>query len=107
MAEAFPALTTIDSVNISLEIAYRELIVLDLTEGLSSDQQEGVDILRNCLSVLRRVLEANEFVTDGYNMQVTSDGMIGRPRITIPEHSLINLLENNFTVHQMGLWEFQ
>ena len=78
----------IDSVVFSLEIAYRELIVLDLTEGLSSDQREGMEITRNCLSVLRRLQVANDYSNDN-RARVTSDGRVGRPMIVIPEQSLI------------------
>ena len=39
----------LDSLAVSLEIAYRVLIVLDLTEKLSSVQKEGVEIVRLCL----------------------------------------------------------
>ena len=91
----------IDSVVFSLEIAYRELIVLDLTEGLSSDEREGMEITRNCLSVLRRLQVANDYSNDN-RARVTSDGRVGRPMIVIPEQSLINLLDNHFTVHQIA-----
>ena len=72
--------------------------IYDLTEGLSSDQKEGMEITRNCLSVLWRLQVANDCSKDN-RMRVTSDGRVGRPMIVIPWQSLINLLENHFTVH--------
>ncbi len=92
---------TIDSIVVSLKIAYRKLIVVDLTEGLSSDRREGMEIMRNCLSVLQRLHVANDYSNDN-RVRVTCDGRVGRPMIVIPEQSLINLLENHFTVHQIA-----
>ena len=39
----------------SLETAYRELVVLDLTEQLAPGQHEGMEIVRSCLLMLRNL----------------------------------------------------
>ena len=51
--------SVLDSLIVSLEIAYRELVVLDLTEELSSVQTEGVEIVRSCLFTLRSIEPSN------------------------------------------------
>lgn len=89
--------STVESLIVSLEVALRELIVVELTEGLSVDQRDGLEITRNCLSFLRQLQDRSNY-TFSHRLQVTSDGRVGRPVIVIPERSLINLLENRFTV---------
>ncbi len=51
---------TIDSFIVSLEIAYRELMVLELTEQLTLHQIEGTEIVRSCLSTLRAIQDFNQ-----------------------------------------------
>ncbi len=92
----------LDSLIVSLEIAYRELIVLDLTEELSLAQKEGVDIVRSCLITLREVHEFNLFSENPPITLVSRIGIVGRPRYEIPEHNLRFLLENRFTVPQIA-----
>ena len=88
-----------------MEIAYRELVVLDLTEELSSVQKEGVEIVRSCLCTLRSMEEFTELSEVSERPQIvlaSHTGVVGRPKYIIPEHNLIFLLENRFSVPQIA-----
>ena len=44
---------TLESISISIELAYRELVVLDLANELNNEQKEAIDIVRRCISDMR------------------------------------------------------
>ena len=41
---------TLESISVSTELAYRELVVLDLANELNNKQKEAIDIVRRCLA---------------------------------------------------------
>uniref|UniRef100_A0A1X7VHE2 Uncharacterized protein n=1 Tax=Amphimedon queenslandica TaxID=400682 RepID=A0A1X7VHE2_AMPQE len=45
---------------ISLELPYREIVVPDLTEALTEDQKEAVDIIRQCLVTTKEIEKLNQ-----------------------------------------------
>ena len=42
----------LNSLTISFEIVYRELVVLELTDELSSVHKEGAEIVKSCLNAI-------------------------------------------------------
>lgn len=96
--------SALDSIVVSLEIAYRELMVLDLTEQLSSSQREGAEKVRLCTTVLRDIqnsYQVSRVSRPSIPPSVTS-GVVGRPRYEIPEETLVFFLENRFSVPQIA-----
>ena len=59
---------TLDSFVVSLELAYRELVVLDTTAQLSLPQKESCDIIRKSLASLRMLQDTNHHsqMLEGY-----------------------------------------
>lgn len=45
---------------LSVELAYRELVVLDLTEVLTDIQKEAIDIIRQCLVTTKEIKRLNQ-----------------------------------------------
>ena len=89
---------------VSVELAYRELAVLELTNQLSTEQKEAVNIVRQCLHLIRQLqllTEVSQLHTPSVVVAVAA-GAVGRPRHKIPEDSLEMLLENRFTVPQIA-----
>ena len=87
---------------ISLELAYREL-VLDLTEILTEEQKEAVDIIRQCLVTTKEIQRLNQLSECCGTAAVIQSGVVGRPMYHISEQSLEFLLESNFTVPQISI----
>ena len=54
----------LDSFIVSLEIVYRELVVLETTSQLSTSQSEATKIVRNCLSSLRCLNEQRTYLIE-------------------------------------------
>lgn len=52
--------STLDSLCVSLQTAYRELVVLDLTDHLTSGQRDGMEMVRSCLSTLRNLQDLSQ-----------------------------------------------
>ena len=94
----------VDSLAVSLEIAYRELIILDLTEELSSFQKEGVENVRFCLKTVREIQRLNQLSGSKRPSRAlcVHTGAVGRPRYEISKPNLIFLLENRFSVPQIA-----
>ena len=88
---------------ISLELAYRELVVLDLTEILTEEQKEAVDIIRQCLVTTKEIERLNQLSECCGTAAVIQSGVVGRPMYHISEQSLEFLLESNFTVPQISI----
>ncbi len=96
--------SALDSLVFCLETAYRELLVLDLTEELSPDQMEGLEIVRSCLGIVRAMQRLSQSLVSRRSSRAvcTHTGAVGRPRYEIPESNLTFLLENRFTVPQIA-----
>ena len=87
--------SVLDSLIVSLEIAYRELVVLDLTEELSSVQTE---IVRSCLFTLRSIEESTQVSerpqtvfarTDVCIWGAASDGLLVNPQKPHPSFQVV------------------
>lgn len=91
---------------LSVELAYRELVVLDLTEVLTDIQKEAIDIIRQCLVTTKEIERLNQ-LTELRSHTSTANfvycGTVGQPMYDISEQSLAFLLESNFTVPQISL----
>ena len=90
------SLSTLDSLCVSLETAYRELVVLDLTEQLAPGQHEGMEIVCSYLSTLRNLQDLSQLAE--YNQPVSQARAFGRPSYEICEENLAFLLESRFSV---------
>ncbi len=99
MAEKIPE-DTLDSFIMSVELVYRELIVLDATDQLNSEQQVETDIIRSSLSTFRslRDLRHMEEYYSISQVQSLRTRFIGRPRFQIPREQLSL---NRFSVPQI------
>ena len=86
--------------SLTVELAYRELVVLDLTEDLNSTQREIIDIVRQCLMISREL----NILTESSEPPsfIIHSGTVGRPRYEISQSSLELLQENRFTVPQIA-----
>ena len=94
---------TLDYFIVSLELAYRELIVLDTTLQLSPIQQQATTKVRNCLSTLKSLQELRSFSHNSARSQLPLvTGMVGRPSFEIPCEQLSYLIENQFSVPQIA-----
>ena len=94
---------TLDSYIVSLELAYRELIVLDTTTQLNSSQRSAVNTLRSSLVELCDLQEtACHQLYFQASSRPISCGIVGRPRFDVPSHKLAFLIENRFTVPQIA-----
>ena len=91
---------------LSVELAYRELVVLDLTEVLTDIQKEAIDIIRQCLVTTKKIERLNQLTelrSHTSTANLVCSGTVGRPMYDISEQSLAFLLESNFTVPQISL----
>lgn len=94
---------TLDYFIVSLELVYRELIVLETTSQLSPVQQQATANVRNCLSTLRSLQELHSVSQNSSRSHLpVLTGMIGRPSFVIPCEQLSYLIENRFSVPQIA-----
>ena len=98
---------TLDFFLLSIELAYRELLVLDITGHLTQSQGEALEMVRRCFVIIKelerlghRQLQDSSAPIDSVTLVHT--GAVGRPRYDIPDHSLELLLEKRFTVPQIS-----
>ena len=95
---------TRDSIEFFLISIELELVALELTGELSTQEKEGTDIVRQCLYLIRQLqltTQQSEVCTPS-TVVVIHTGSVGRPRYEIPEESLEMLIENRFTVPQIA-----
>ncbi|XP_019853028.1 PREDICTED: uncharacterized protein LOC109582628 [Amphimedon queenslandica] len=88
----------------NIELAYRELVAIELLDELSAEQREGIDLVRQCLCVIRQIQLSTQLseVSSSPTAVVCYTGEVGRPRYEIPEDTLEMLIENRFTVPQIA-----
>ena len=93
----------LDSYQLQLELAYRELIAMELIGELSDQQEPTLGLVREALSIVQSILERNDQdIQRGYQASVVHEGSIGRPRFDVPRNQLACLLEKRFTVPQIA-----
>lgn len=96
---------TLDAFIVGLELAYRELVVLDTMSPMSTSQREACDIVRSSLVSLRAVQESNTYTAISRSRMFASPihtGCVGRPCINVPMEQLVFLIEHNFSVPQIS-----
>ena len=95
---------TLKSISISIELAYRELVVLDLANELNNKQKEAIDIVRRCISDIRDLQDIYQVSEVRGRSSVLSvyAGGVGRPQYDDPEQALEMLLENRFAFPQIS-----
>ena len=95
---------TLNSFIVSLEVVYRELVVLATTSQLTDTQRELIAIVRTCLSSLKSIYELHISFDTGFlhPLQPVQTGMVGRPSFEISPNQLSFLIENGFSVPQMA-----
>ena len=94
---------TLDYFIVSLELVYRELIVLETMSQLSPVQLQATANVRECLSTLRSLQElhvVSQISSHSHIPLIT--GMVGRPSFDIPCAQLLHLIENRFSVLQIA-----
>ena len=79
--------SVLDSLTVSLEIVYRELVVLELTDELSSVQKDGVEIVRSCLNTIRGMQRLNQLSGSRRPPRALCipTGAVGQPKYEISE----------------------
>ena len=96
----------LDSMSISVELAYREVVALDATVGLNPLQTEAAALVRNCLATVRSFQELG--ITSSHSRSSQNEirpvysGLVGRPRFLISEEQLSFLIESRFSVPQIS-----
>ena len=95
---------SLDSFLNNVELAYRELVALELIDELSVEQREGIDLVRQCLYVIRQLQLSFQLseVSSSPTVVMSHTGAIGHPRYEVPEGSSEMLIENRFTVPQIA-----
>lgn len=93
---------TLDSMIVSLEFVYRELLVLEAISQLNQAQEEAIGFVRNCLFIARSISEhrkvSAECTGSSLAPPVNYLGLAGRPSYDIPYDQLLYLIENKFSV---------
>ena len=91
----------LDSCIVTLEKVYRELLVRECTQGLTSDGEAGLEYIRMALNILEELREVNgcHFVAQP---QTEVTGSVGRPRFLVHFDQLESLVESHFTVPQIA-----
>ena len=95
-------LDVLDAYQVQLEQVYRELMCIELMNGLNDQVLVGVDLVREALRVLQNMVESREHLEMGYCAPVTHTPERGRPPFLIPRNQLAFLLETRFTVPQIA-----
>ena len=95
---------TLDSFEMSLELAYHELLVLETTAQLSTPQREACGLVSSAITSLRTVREEStrSRYSRPFNAALIDSGSVGRPSFTIPYSQLRFLIENQFTTPQIA-----
>ena len=91
---------TLDSIIVSLEFVYRELLVLEATSQLNQLQEQATDFVKSCLFIARSISEyrkISEF-TISSRPPVNYTALVGRPSFEISYDQLLYLIENRFSV---------
>ena len=91
----------LDSCIVTMEQVYRELLIRECTQGLTSDGEIGLEYIRMALNIFVELHEASgrHFVSQP---QTEVTGSVGRPRCLIPFQQLESLVESRFTVPQIA-----
>ena len=99
----------LDSLIVSLEFVYRELLVLETTSSLSISQCTAVSIVRSCLATLNSTSELQRLSQRAHGLQIqqpahafTGHGLVGRPSFAVYPEQLLFLIEIGFSVPQMA-----
>ncbi len=71
----------LDFFSLTVELAYRELVVLDFIEDFNSTQKEVIDIVRQCLMMSRELHILTE--SSEPSSFIMHTGTVGRPRYDI------------------------
>ena len=107
-ARNFPQ-NTLDFFLLSIELAYRELLVLDITGHLTQSQGEALEMVRRCFVIIKelerlghRQLQDSSVPIDSVTLVHT--GAVGRPMYDIPDHSLELLLERDSLFHRYPVY---
>ena len=89
----------LDSIIVSLEFVYRELLVLEATSQLNQLQQQAVEFVKSCLFIARSVSDyrkITDFTLVGSRPPLNYTSLVGRPSFDIPYDQLLYLIENRF-----------
>lgn len=90
---------TLDSMIVSIEFVYRELLALEATSQIEQAQEEAIGFVRNCLCISRSISEQRMICYHSNQSPVVNHtGVVGRPSYDIPFEQLQYLIENLFSV---------
>ena len=100
---------TLDSMIVSLEFVYRELIVFEAISQLNQQQEEAVGFVRNGMFIARSISEHHKISAECTNNSsltpsVSCDylGLVGRPSYDISYEQFLYLIENRFSVPRIA-----
>ena len=98
---------TLDSMIVSFEFVYRELLVLEAISQLNPSQEEAIGFIRSCLFITRSISEYRKVFAESINDSsrappVNYLGLVGRPSYDISYEQLLYLIENRFSVPTMA-----
>lgn len=98
---------TLDSMIVSFEFVYRELLVLEAISQLNPSQEEAIGFIRNCLFITRSISEYRKVFAEciddsSLSPPVNYLGLVGRPSYDISYEQLLYLIENRFSVPTMA-----
>ena len=84
----------LESFSVSLELVYRELLMLQSLSGLDDDEELACELVRRALTSLEEIqdFQLNESVR--CTPAVHRTGTVGRPRFDIPREQLCLLIES-------------
>ena len=91
-----------DAFILTVELAYREVLLIEHTEGLNANEESAKQYIRMALNVLREAMDTAGRVLCASRPQVETSGTAGRPRFFVPREHLEYLVENRFTVPQIA-----
>ena len=92
---------TLDSMIVSFEFVYRELLAFQATSHVEQAQEEAIEFVRNCLRISRSISEQrmiSHHPTSPLAIPVSYQGCVGRPSYDIPYEQLQYLIESKFSV---------
>ena len=92
----------IDAFIPTIELAYREILLIMHTEDLNVNEKSAKQYIRMALNVLQEAMDTARSVLSAYRPQAETSGTAGRPRFFVPRDHLEYLVENRFTVPQIA-----
>ena len=92
----------LDACVMTLELVYRELLVVECMYDFTDADAEGCELVRRALEQLKRLQDEVELSITMEAPPLVRTGSRGRPRYDVPRQQLLYLVENGFTGPQIA-----